>query len=110
MRPANPAKRQKNERLLSASVARANQFKQLPYFLAGDFNVEPQRSAALSAAMNTGVFSDIFARWAENQHDLPPTFCADGVHRGMEGPGTPLIDYVLANPLERSLVTKLNYE
>ena len=95
-----------NERLIAAAVVRMLQFPHVPYFIMGDFNINPQCSRVISKMVSNGIVHDVLLDW---QHGaLPqPTFCRDGVHLGMSGSGVTRIDAVLSNHVGAHSVHKV---
>ncbi len=101
-----PAKHKQNEQLLARAVKRAIDFKDEPYLLVGDLNVEPESSPSVAAAIEAGLLVDVGHTWAEEVVEkdgqalkVPhPTYRNGVPEPGMSGPNTSRIDVVLANP------------
>ena len=99
-----------NEALLAAAVLRAAEFPRTPYFLLGDINIDPQHSQVLVQAMENHLLHDLAIDWAPLDTSPPPTFCKEGVHAHMSGPGTTRIDVALANAPGAACVTNIAYD
>ncbi len=107
-----PAKHRQNEQLLARAVKRAIDSKDEPYLLVGDFNVEPESSPSVAAAIEAGLLVDVGHTWAEEVMDkdgqplkIPhPTYRNGVPEPGMGGPNTSRIDAVLANPAAAAAV------
>ena len=102
-------KKRANERLLSAAIKRAVQFKHTPYLIAGDLNVDPEQSDALCAAVDAGELVDVFASRASDRDNLQATYCKEGVFCEMKGSGKTRIDAIFANSLANALVDQVQY-
>ena len=103
-----------NENLITAAVKRALLAGNEPYLLCGDFNIEPEASPAIAAAVELGLIIDIGHEWApvtdveddELRRKKPdPTYSTTEPEPCMEGKGVTRIDLVLANPTAAASVT-----
>ncbi len=110
---SNQRRMKQNEALLSDALARLIDADDDPYILMGDFNVTPETSPTIAAAVDAGLAIDVGHLWAERivtDHDgleqkcPEPTFCRDGPAPGMEGQGVSRIDVVLANPVAAAAI------
>ena len=93
-----------NERLIGYAIKRMMGFRHTPYFLAGDFNVDPASSETIQRAIDEQEVIDVFAARAPDAQAIHPTFASGGVFQGMTGPGKTRIDTVLCNQVANALV------
>ncbi len=112
---ANSCKRahKHNEIRLAQAIKLLIEAGDQPYILMGDFNVTPNSSPAVVAAVNAGLAIDIGHLFSErvdvDEHGdavktPEPTFDKKGPLPGMSGPGVSRIDIALANPAAISAV------
>ena len=97
-----------NDNIITQAIEKVIEAGNDPYILAGDFNIEPETSIAIAAAVDEGLLVDVGHEWAtktkegddpEDTHKLPePTYSNSDPEPGMTGPGVTRIDLVLANP------------
>ena len=102
-------KRNENARLLNIALARAIQFRNTPYFLIGDINVDPATSISIKTCVTLGLITDVARDRAHDNEDVQSTFCRQGVTIGMSGPGTTRIDVILSNRCGGSCIENLEY-
>ena len=107
---ANSDNRKKalNEHIVSMAIEKAINAGDEPYILCGDFNIEPEDSPAIAAAIEEGLLVDIGHEWAprvsnedddeRRQKQPDPTYSSAEPEPGMQGQGTTRIDLMLANP------------
>ena len=84
-----------NEKLIAAAIMRMRQIGNVPYFFAGDFNIDPACSkimqTAIEAELITDIVDDAFGG------NPPVTYAKGGITEDMNGPGTIRIDTILTN-------------
>ena len=76
--------------LLANAVLRMASLGNVPYFIAGDFNIDPLKSQVIRAAIADGALVDITAAHAPAPDRLQATFCNQGPTEGMDGAGVHL--------------------
>ena len=97
-----------NESIVSQAIERVINAGTDPCILAGDFNVEPETSAAIATVVDEGLLIDVGHDWATNTKEgegpddrckLPePTFSSNDPEPGMTSPGVTRTDLIRANP------------
>jgi hypothetical protein len=99
---------EENERLVAAAIARKAQFGDVPYIIATDLNVNPDKSETLQKAIDAQITYDI----VKDAHggSPPMTFCRQGVHEGMQGSGVTRIDAFLINTAACHVFNKVRYD
>ena len=98
-----------NEQLIQWALLRMLSFTNTPYFIAGDFNIDPAASEVIQQSLGSGKVVDTFQEWETDKENLHPTFCRTGVYEGMRGPQKTRIDTILANQLAAALVHKVSF-
>ena len=98
-----------NERIMGAAIRRARSFKNEPYILGGDINVDPGASKVISLALRAKWMYDIAEEWHIGTGPCQTTFRAGSVEPGMSGKGTTRIDAVLANDTAKHLISGFGY-
>ena len=89
---AHPDRTAQNEQLLKDVLNAAASLGNVPILICGDFNVEPERSPVLRAALGTGRWLDAAASIAANHGGAPAATC----FKNAASPGT-RIDVALCN-------------
>ena len=102
------AKFEENERLVAAALIRMNMFKDVPYYLCTDINVEPTNSNVLTKAREACIAYDIVYDFYEGKP--PPTFKADGVCPDMEGSGITRLDTIISNGVATHAIDIIRYD
>ena len=100
---------QQNEQLLAAAVLRMLSFGPVPYFLLGDFNIDPAQSKVLRDACTAGLIVDIPLEFAADRENPQTTYCRDGCSSPCSGKGTTRIDCVFGTPAAAAAVSELSY-
>ena len=83
-----------NEDLIGRSILRMFEVGQTPYFISGDFNIDPAESNIMKAMVQKGLVIDVPA--AHLMHEQP-TFHRKGPMEGVQGKGMTRIHIVLMN-------------
>ena len=99
-----------NERLIGAALRRAKHFSNMPYYLGGDFNIDPADSKVLTLAKAAEWVTDLAETWVPYGETPGPTYRLGAVEEGMSGSGTTRIDTVLTNNIGRHLVINFQYD
>ena len=96
---SSPEAMAENERLLALVLEDAALLAGTPTLLLGDFNVPPDRSAVLGAALGGGGWVDLHHAWATLQGETPAPTAQPTKSAGTR------IDLILANAAAASALT-----
>ena len=77
----DPKLYRENEILIAAAILRAISFGNVPYYIVGDFNINPKDSEVIKAAIEAGVIMDVPAVHADHPDKLSNTFRRRGPYK-----------------------------